>query len=366
MYVSSGTNPASGSQARAVTAAETTGSARAAREADMAAEHCRSRRHLQRGGLSASMGPRIAIHPPSSAKGFAVSPIAPRLRRPRTAALLLVGLALVLCAPGPGRAQAAPAATPRPTIAVEDTLYMDLPEEIVRSPRVTIDEILRRVAEGEAHRDSLMDDQVFTMLAALTFLDSEKGPASPVVRQWESATRVYRKRPDKVRNVLLRQKSNFKSDNGATVTADASMGEELVTFAFSPRLRKKYKFTILERHLLGDHVVYVLGFTPKSKLDDLPTGKAWIDTNEFVIVRQEFWYRDHSPSRLVFKTIDNCVIERTKIDDKWWVMSRVFARVQVTSLARFLARVGKEKLTPTVDFSLATREWQINRGIDDS
>lgn len=285
-----------------------------------------------------------------------------RTRRPR----LLAGLAgmLVLSATMPARAQA-----PSPTLAVEDTIPVPLtrlPEEVVRAPRVTLDEILRKVAEGEARRDSLMQDQVFTMVAALTYRDSGKGAAVPVVRQWESATRVYRKRPDKVRTVPLRHKSNFKDDDGANVSVGASMGEDLVTFAFSPRARSKFDFRILERHLVGDHVVYLIGFTPRSKVDDLPTGRAWIDTNEFVIVRQEFWYRDRSPAPLIFESIDSCVIERTRVDGRWWVLSRVLARVQMTSLARFMAKVGKEKLPPTVDFTLATRDWQVNRGIDDS
>ncbi len=281
----------------------------------------------------------------------------------RRAAVALAALALSV-APIPARAQA-----PSPTLAVEDTIPVPLtrlPEEIVRAPRVTLDEILRKVAEGEARRDSLMQDQVFTMVAALTYRDSRKGAAVPVVRQWESATRVYRKRPGKVRTIPLRHKSNFKDDDGANVSVGASMGEDLVTFAFSPRARAKFDFRILERHLVGDHVVYLIGFTPRSKLDDLPTGRAWIDTNEFVIVRQEFWYRDRSPAPLVIESIDSCVIERTRVDGRWWVLSRVLARVQMTSLARFMAKVGKEKLPPTVDFTLATRDWQVNRGIDDS
>src|SRR5262245_31638082 len=123
--------------------AEATGSARAAREADMAAEHCRSRRHLQRGRLSAAMGRLPVIPPASVAKGFAVSPSSLRLRHANATVALLVAL---LVTPALARAQGAGPAPGKPTIAVEDTLYMDLPEEIVRSPRVTIDEILRRVA----------------------------------------------------------------------------------------------------------------------------------------------------------------------------------------------------------------------------
>jgi hypothetical protein len=286
----------------------------------------------------------------------------------------LVPLALLALPAGPATAQStlpppSEKTLPGPILALEDTIPVPtrrLPEQVVRAPRVTLDEILRRVAEGEARRDSLMQDQAFTLLAALTYLDRDPDAKAPVTRQWESASRVYRKRPDKVRTVPLKHRSNFKEESGANVSVGANMGEELVNFAFQPRTRSRFDFRILERHLVGDHVVYVVGFTPRSKLDDLPTGKAWIDTNEFVIVRQEFWYRDRSPAPLFFRSIDSCVIERTRVDGRWWVLSRVLARVQITSLARFMARIGKEKLSPTVDFTLATRDWEVNRGLDDA
>jgi hypothetical protein len=297
----------------------------------------------------------------------------PASARPIATCSLLLALVLLAVPAGRPVAQELPPQPEQvsagPLFAVEDTIPVPsalLPVQVVTAPRVTLDEILRRVAEGEARRDSLMKDQTFTMLAALTYLEPGKGGAPSTKRQWESATRVYRKKPDLVRTVPLKSKSEFKDDDGASVQVGPGMGEELVTFAFQPRTRTRFHFRILERHLVGDRVVYVIGFVPRSKLDNLPTGRAWIDTKEFVIVRQEFWYRDRSPSPLFFKSIDSCVIERAEVDDRWWVMSRVLARVQVTSLARFLARLGKEKLSPTVDFTLSLRDWEINRGLDDS
>ncbi len=298
----------------------------------------------------------------------------PPISRARASALSIVlPFALSAALAGAGGAQELP---PQPTqvsagplFAVEDTIPVPsalLPVQTVYASRVSIDEILRRVAEGEARRDSLMQDQTFTMLAALTYLEPGNGGAPATKRQWESATQVYRKKPDLVRTVPLKSKSEFKDDDGASVQVGPGMGEELVTFAFQPRTRARFSFRIEDRHLLGDRVVYMIGFVPRSKLDNLPTGRAWIDTKEFVIVRQEFWYRDRSPSPLFFTSIDNCVIERTQVDGRWWVMSRVLARVQVTSLARFLARVGKEKLSPTVDFTLSLRDWKVNQGLADA
>ncbi len=298
-------------------------------------------------------------------------PVLQRVRAFALPTVLLLSLADPITAP-----IAAQGMPPQPTevsagplFAVEDTIpvpSMLMDVQVVTASRVSIDEILRRVAEGEAHRDSMMQDQSFTMLAALTYLDPGKSGAEATKRQWESATQVFRKRPDKVRTVPLRTRSSFKDADDASVEVGPGMDEELVNFAFQPRTRKRFEFRIEQRQLIGDRVLYVLAFRPRSKLDNLPTGRAWVDTKEFVIVRQEFWYRDRSPAPLFFKSIDSCVIERTQVDGKWWVMSRILARVQVTSLARFMARAGKEKLPPTIDFTLSIRDWKVNQGLDDA
>ncbi len=290
-------------------------------------------------------------------------------------ALAAIGLAVaVAVAPlGARAASAAPHASDgAPTLAVEDTIPIPsalLPEFLVTAPRVTLDEILGRVARGEARRDSLMKDQMYTMVGLLTYIKEAKGGSSPDAKhKLDFASRIYKKQPDKVREVTLRKRSDFKDDDDddVEVNVSPSMREQLVSFAFEPRNRARYRFSIDGRHLIGGHVVYVIGFVPKSKLDPLPTGRVWVDTNEFVIVREEFWYRDRSPSPLFIKSIDSCVLERTRVDGQWWVLSRLLARVQLTSLARFMGKVARENVPATVDFSILQTDWKINQGLDDS
>jgi hypothetical protein len=275
----------------------------------------------------------------------------------RLAALAVVAFAAVLVAPL-ARAQGSP------TRALEDTMRVDLPQVDVHAARVSLDEILDRVARGEAKRDSLMHDQAYTMVAFLTYVDTTKTP--PVrKRQWESSSRVYKKQPNKVREVPYRTKSSFKKDDNMSVSSGPGMREQLVSFAFEPRSRGRYKFTIEQRLFVGGHLVYVLGFEPKSKIDPLPSGRVWVDTNEFVIGREEFWYRDRSPSPVFFKSIDSCVLERTKVDGQWWVLNRLLARVELTSAARLMAKVARQPLPPIVDFTVVMKDWKVNRGIDD-
>jgi hypothetical protein len=260
---------------------------------------------------------------------------------------------------------AAAAETSKPTLAVEDTLHTTLPEEIVRAPRVTLDEILDRVAKGEAHRDSLMRDQQYTQVAFLTYVDTTKTP--PVRRrQWEQASRVYKKQPNKVREVPFRTKSQFKDADNFNVSSSGSMREQLVSFAFDARARRLYKFTIEDRKLVGGHLVYVIGFEPKSKLDPWPSGRVWVDTNDFIIGREELWYRGRSPNPMFFKSIDSCVLERSLVDGKWWVLTRILARVELTSATRLMAKVARQPLPPIVDFSVVMQDWKVNQGIDDA
>lgn len=265
-----------------------------------------------------------------------------------------------------GPAPPAAAADAPPVLAVEDTIRIAsgaLPEYVVTAPRVTLDEILRRVAQGEARRDSLMQDQSFTRVALLTY---REGDGSRPRLRMETAAKVFKQRPDRVREIELRRRSDREDGADVRVTAGADMGEEIVSFAFEPRNRAAYDFRIVERHLVGDHVIYLVTFTPRSAVDPLPAGRAWIDTKDFVIVRQEFWYRDRSPAPLFLKSVDNCVIERTRVDGRWWVLERVVGRARLTSALRLLARLGGDKLPEVMDFSLLFTDYRVNEGIPDS
>lgn len=264
---------------------------------------------------------------------------------------------------------AATAHASAPVLAVEDTVRLasgSLPEYVVRAPRVTLDEILRRVVEGEARRDSLMQDQVFTRIVKVVYRYDADRTDKPPKRKLEQAHRVFKKRPDHFREILLRRQSDERDNDDVEISSNPGMGEQVASFAFEPRSRSRFRFTIRERHWVGGHVVYVVAFEPRSKADPLPSGQVWIDTNDYVIVREEFWYRDRSPAPLFIERIDRCVVERSRVDGKWWVITRLFGRVRLAGPITALANLGKTRVSQTVDFSALYTDWQVNRGIADS
>lgn len=274
------------------------------------------------------------------------------LRRFSPAVLLVLGASL---AASPVAFADAPTG---PTFAVEDTMYAEVPEVLVSAPRVTLQEILDRVYRGEARRESLMTDQAFTFTLRVL---KDVGQASKEPELMiENIRRVYRKRPDKVRTVMIREYSKKGKDNDEDdVQAEfsASMGEEIVNFAFRPEARREYRYSIEDRTILGNRLIYRIRFEPKSTFDfENPSGRVWVDTNEFVIVRQELEF-EHSPVPLILKDVPRAVIERQQVDGHW-VLKRVMMRAQTTIPFPGWGR--------NFDFALLYGDYAINTGLDDA
>lgn len=262
---------------------------------------------------------------------------------------------LIAAALAAGLSAASP--SPGPTLATEDTLYASVPEVLVSAPRVTLAEILDRVARGEARRESLMTDQSFLLTLRVVRDAATTGRAPELMS--ETVMRVYKKRPDKVRTQVLRRYEAKPKKSGASVSVrlGPGMDEEIVNFAFRPEARREFRYRILGRDLLGDHLIYRIGFEPRSLLDPtMPKGTVWIDTNDFVIVRQEVAF-DRSPAPPILKSVDRMVIERGNAGG-YWVLKRVLLRAQAT--------LPLPKLGRSFDVTMRFDDIAINSGLADS
>jgi hypothetical protein len=131
----------------------------------------------------------------------------------------------------------------------------------------------------------------------------------------------------------------------------------VVNFAFRPESRRDFRYRIVGRDLLGDHLVYRIAFEPRSLVrGDDPGGIVWVDTRDFVIVRQELDF-SRSPVPLLLQGIDRAVIERRQVDGHW-VLHRVLMRAAFTIP---IPRYGR-----TLDMAMAFDDYAINHGIADS
>jgi hypothetical protein len=285
----------------------------------------------------------------------------PRSAEPQPARNLLLAVSIAALGatfpaahPRPSAADPPPSGQ-GPTLAVEDTMHTEVPEVLVRAPRVTLDEILDRVARGEARRDSALKDVSFTATMRIVRNPDTTEKAELFMEQ---VARVYRKKPLKLRVVTLRHwEAKSKNKGGETVEFSPSTEEEVVNFAFKPEARREYRYHIVGRDLLGDHLIYRIAFEPRSRLGEPePGGLVWVDTRDFVIVREELDF-SQSPAPLILKGIDRAVIERQQVDGHW-VLRRILMRARFTvSIPRF----GR-----AFDIAIQYNDYRINQGIDDA
>lgn len=280
--------------------------------------------------------------------------------RSRSLLLICVAGALAVAGPGPAAPPAALAGpAPSSVLAVEDTMRTEVPEVLVKAPRVTLAEILDRVAAGEARRDSLLNDQTY-LLTVRTVGHADDGKTPKLIE--ETVSRVYQRRPKQTRAIELRhwkakppKKPGPRAD--VSVEADGDMSEDIANFAFQPSARRNFKYRIAGREFLGDHVVYRLAFEPRSALDVFePSGEVWVDTRDYVIIRQEISFRQ-SPVPMILRGIDRMVVERQQVEGHW-VLSRVLARIRLT--------IPIPQYGTSMDFALQFTDYTLNTGLPDS
>jgi len=104
--------------------------------------------------------------------------------------------------------------------------------------------------------------------------------------------RVYKRRPDQVRTVLLRHRQGEAAKRRARteIRADFSpqMSEEIVTFAFTAAARPGLPVPDRGPRPGRRPPDLPIAFEPRSAARPVPNDRPGVgDTNEFVIVRQE-------------------------------------------------------------------------------
>jgi len=264
--------------------------------------------------------------------------------------------AIAVAAPAPSAFATPVASVSLPTLAREDTMHTAVPEVLVAAPRLTLDEILDRITRAERRRDSLLVDESFVATMRLMHAKNEDAPPSLLE---ESVVQVYRKKPDMARTLLLRHRRDKSEKGGSEVQVDfrSDMSEQIVNFAFRPEARRDYRYHIVGRDVAGNQLVYRIRFEPKSSLDpSQPSGTVWVNTNDFVIVRQELEFT-RSPVPLILKGVDRMVVERQKIGE-FWVLRRVLLRARFTFP---MPRLGRR-----IDVGLQFDDFRLNSGLPDS
>jgi hypothetical protein len=243
--------------------------------------------------------------------------------------MMLVLFLLPQPAAGQGKRMPRPdPASPRP--GVTDTMHVE------RKP-ITLAEIISRAIEGEKTKLLGRTSLSYTMSVRTILLWEKKKEI------YDAVMRAYTESNGFSRFVELNEnKTRYKYEDGAwvededdeelepsvRVTADGF--SDFTELPFFLEEVDEYTFELLGRTLEGDHVIFQIGFKPKSDFKALPAGTIYIDTTDYRIIHEEFRF-SQNPFPMILKGLNRMSRHWDRLPTGEWVFTRVLADIEMHS-----------------------------------
>lgn len=213
---------------------------------------------------------------------------------------------------------------------------------VVAKP-LTLQEIIARCMQGEKTKLAGHHDMTYTMTERAIVRWKDKKEIHELVH------RVYGDSTGFSRIVeVAERESQFElrdgkwtpasKDDALEFRAKVTAGEysDFANLPFFLEDAHEYDFELLDRTLEVDHVIFKIGFKPKSPFKALPSGVVYVDTNRYRIIHEEFRF-DTNPFPLLVKDVKRVSRQWQELPGGEWVFTKILAEVEMrTGLLRFM------------------------------
>lgn len=197
---------------------------------------------------------------------------------------------------------------------------------VVSAPQITVDEVIEAIGRRMQRDDYLMAEYEYTALITQVLRD-DPGVEGGNYKVEEFALRHHfsREQGDQVAKLWERSR---KFENGEQVedevdeemTAEFLPTQENLIGAqpFSPDGGHRYHYTILDRQLVGNNLIYKVSFRPKVKFEALPKGTIWVDYSNWVVRKFEAEMTDAVPYPMFLKSIPVYRMSQERFGEFWF------------------------------------------------
>jgi hypothetical protein len=239
---------------------------------------------------------------------------------------------------------------------------------------MTLEEIIARCTEGERTKLAGHRDVTYTATTRVVLYWKTKKriiDTVSLVYEDESDTRRVVSLAEKESGYHLHPDGTWWSDDDGDEGDEASEEEQdvisvgvreeeggLNDLPFFLETPSEFAFTLLERRLEGDHVIFKIGFDPRSPFKPLPSGTVYVDTKEFRIVHEEFTFRTN-PFPLLLKDIRRVSRHWRKLPTGEWVADRILAEMR-------LRGTWLKQIPEKVEVSVAMSDHVFDAGYDEA
>ena len=196
----------------------------------------------------------------------------------------------------------------------------------VSTGRVSIDEVIAAIGERiELDRFSKESIEYTTLVTVV--VRYEGGPNGETYTVEESASRFHFDRAMGEQVVSLWERTREYVDGELTddetdekVTAEFLPMQQNIFSAmpFSREGADIYNYEILDRELVGNNLIYKIGYEPKSRFEALPKGTIWVDYSNWVIRKFEGALLGAVPYPMFLKSIPVFRQSRERYGEMWF------------------------------------------------
>ena len=284
-------------------------------------------------------------------------------------AIQLVAVVAVLSAWRPAPSIAAsqdtpPAAAPADSTALaSDDPWLDAADAVadtvtVTAPRLKVSELVRLIGERMRRDERRLGAYAVTAISRTEIFHDDRTDTLGHRTVISEASRLSVDRDGERRTARLRRaEREYKDGKLHKDELDTDIGREwseearelAMDMPFLLTSGDRYDYEILERRLIGDRLVFAIGFEPRSKFSPGIAGTVWIDYGDLVIRRMEGRLAGPSPSPLVLADVPRFTWKQRQEGDRW-VSDEFEAEIVLRKLPLLPSRVTAR---------VRLRDWDI-------
>ncbi len=209
----------------------------------------------------------------------------------------------------------------------------------VRQKKLTLEEIIERCVQGEKTKLAGHRDMRYTLnIRVMLYWEKKKETRDIVYRVYTDDTGFSRSvqagevvQRHELRDSVWVESKDQEEDSNVQVEADGGFGD-FVELPFFLEEQNEFHFTLLDRTVEQDHVIFKIGFVPKSEFKALPSGIVYVDTDAYRIVHEEFDF-ETNPFPLLLKDIKGFSRHWEELPGGEWVFTRILMEVELRNLA---------------------------------
>lgn len=260
----------------------------------------------------------------------------------------------------------------RPQLSEEAAEADSIPRYRVKDPiaseaaEMTLQEIIARAVEGSRSNLSGHHDVTFNVTLRLLvswekkreindtvyLVYQEEGGFSRVVEVASVERKEEREGPDAPWTPV----EDEDDESDFRVRAEEGDDGDLDLVPFYLQRQDDFRFTLLERTLENDHVIFRIAFRPKTDFKPLPSGTVYVDTNAFRIIHEEFTF-ETNPLPFFLAGVDRVSRQWMELGGGQWVPQKVLGRIR-------LRGTWMGFIPERAEFAMLFNDYRFDQGYD--